>query len=412
MSEYQYYEFLAIDRPLSKEQMAELRALSTRATITPTRFQNVYNYGDFRGDPELLMERYFDAFVYVANWGTHWFMLRLPRGLLDVEAVSAYTADGQEGLTARVAGQHTVLSFRSEEEESEWEDGEEWMATLVPLRGDLASGDLRSLYLGWLAGVQYLDWSNGADSSDEDEEETAAEPPDEEVELLKAAEPPVPPGLGQLSAPLESLAEFLRLDRDLLAVAAECSAPAAPPTPRAEWERWLRGLPVAEKDAYLLRLVADGDTHVQVELAQRFWRERAAARPATARTAGRRTVGQLLRAASEQAERRRREEAERKARERAREERERAEARAKYLDGLAGREESLWRRVEALVEAKKAKEYDEAVRLLVDLRDLAARAGSSGEFAGRLSELRVRHAKKPAFIERLDRARLRGAPPV
>ena len=27
MSEYQYYEFLAIDRPLSKEQMAELRAL-------------------------------------------------------------------------------------------------------------------------------------------------------------------------------------------------------------------------------------------------------------------------------------------------------------------------------------------------------------------------------------------------
>ncbi len=37
MSEYQYYEFVAIDRPLSKGEMADLRALSTRAEITPTR---------------------------------------------------------------------------------------------------------------------------------------------------------------------------------------------------------------------------------------------------------------------------------------------------------------------------------------------------------------------------------------
>lgn len=49
--------------------MSELRAISTRADITPTRFQNYYTYGDFKGDPQKLMERYFDAFVYVANWG-------------------------------------------------------------------------------------------------------------------------------------------------------------------------------------------------------------------------------------------------------------------------------------------------------------------------------------------------------
>ena len=42
MSEYQYYEFAAIDRPLTREQMSRLRALSTRATITPTRFSNFY----------------------------------------------------------------------------------------------------------------------------------------------------------------------------------------------------------------------------------------------------------------------------------------------------------------------------------------------------------------------------------
>ena len=33
MSEYQYYEFVAIGRPLTREEMAELRSRSSRATI-------------------------------------------------------------------------------------------------------------------------------------------------------------------------------------------------------------------------------------------------------------------------------------------------------------------------------------------------------------------------------------------
>jgi hypothetical protein len=79
VSEYQYYEFQAVDRPLEPEEMAELRTLSTRATITSTRVTNVYNYGSFRGDPALLMDRHFNAFVYVANCGTHQFMLKISR---------------------------------------------------------------------------------------------------------------------------------------------------------------------------------------------------------------------------------------------------------------------------------------------------------------------------------------------
>ena len=34
MSEYQYYEFRAIDRPLSHSELTELRAISSRAQIT------------------------------------------------------------------------------------------------------------------------------------------------------------------------------------------------------------------------------------------------------------------------------------------------------------------------------------------------------------------------------------------
>ena len=85
MSEYQYYEFLAIDRPLTADGMAELRALSTRATITPVSFTNEYNWGDFKGDPDKLMERYFDAHVYVANWMTAIFMVRLAQIMKDHE---------------------------------------------------------------------------------------------------------------------------------------------------------------------------------------------------------------------------------------------------------------------------------------------------------------------------------------
>jgi hypothetical protein len=40
MSEYQYYEFQALDRPLTQREMRELRKYSTRATITDTRFVN------------------------------------------------------------------------------------------------------------------------------------------------------------------------------------------------------------------------------------------------------------------------------------------------------------------------------------------------------------------------------------
>jgi hypothetical protein len=83
MSEYQVYEFVALDRPLTPTQMAELRAISTRADITPTRFWNEYQWGNLKADPATLVERYFDAHLYFANWGTRRLMLRLPAARVD-----------------------------------------------------------------------------------------------------------------------------------------------------------------------------------------------------------------------------------------------------------------------------------------------------------------------------------------
>jgi len=117
MSEYQYYEFQAIDRPLTKAEMAELRALSTRATITSTRLQNEYHWGDFKGDPQILMARYFDAHLYFANWGTRILMFRLPAQFLDAATASPYCFS--DWAQAHTADGHTIVEFHSENEDGE-----------------------------------------------------------------------------------------------------------------------------------------------------------------------------------------------------------------------------------------------------------------------------------------------------
>ena len=57
MSEHQVYEFVAVDKALTKQEMAELRAVSTRAEISSTRFWNEYHWGDLKADPKELLAR-------------------------------------------------------------------------------------------------------------------------------------------------------------------------------------------------------------------------------------------------------------------------------------------------------------------------------------------------------------------
>ncbi len=121
MSEYQYYEFQAVDRALTEREMRALRRYSTRATITPTRFVNHYEWGDFKGNPAAWVERYFDAFLHLANWGTRALALRLPRRVLDLETAGRYLVG--EVASARVKGDYVILEFYSDSE-----DGDGWDA--------------------------------------------------------------------------------------------------------------------------------------------------------------------------------------------------------------------------------------------------------------------------------------------
>jgi hypothetical protein len=282
MSEYQYYEFRAVDRPLTEAEMAELRALSSRATITPTSFQNEYNFGDFRGDPLTLMRKYFDAFVYVSNWGAYQFMVRLPITLLPLETARLYLIEPEVQVFPN--GDTVIVDFSLQEGESEWEEGEGWLASLLPLRDELARGDLRALYIGWLSAV----WM----SDDEDEEVR-----DED------REPPLPPGMKKLSASLTSLVRFLQVDPDLVTAAAQRSEKLEEtPDSMTEWGEWLRRLPENDKTELLLQVMQGKSMQAQAALLRRFREDTLPMRePAEA---GGRTMRELLTTAAEYREKR------------------------------------------------------------------------------------------------------------
>ena len=269
MSEYQYYEFRAVDRPLGKAQLKRLRDLSTRAAISTTSFVNTYQWGDFKGDPDRLMEQMFDAFLYFANWGTRRFDLRLPNGLASLTRIKAYCAG--PFVEVRVHGPSLILEFHAEEVYDEYLDGEEedWMGSLLPLREGLLRGDYRCLYLAWLRCVQ-----------------------EEEVEDDQL-EPPLPPGLAEDSESLSAFSSFFEIDHDLIGAAAAASAPAPSGPSRKGIAAWVESIPGGEKDALLCAAACGELPALGAELLRRFHADKLPAmgrkeRPADRRTAARR----------------------------------------------------------------------------------------------------------------------------
>jgi hypothetical protein len=207
------------------------------------------------------------------------------------------------------------------------------------------------------------------------------------------------------------LIDFLRLDSDLVEVAAAASRKGVSGGPPAEeLAAWVAGLPRGETDRVLLRLMQGEGVALGGELLWRFREDQARrqVRAGRAPVAGeaRRTAGDLTGAWERLAQEKSRRAAERAAKEQARRAREQAAARARHLDALAGREEELWRQAEAAVQTRQPREYDRAVELLKDLRDLGERTGTADEVARRVRALRQRHRGKTTLMQRLDRAGL------
>jgi hypothetical protein len=274
-----------------------------------------------------------------------------------------------------------IFEFTSETDDYEWEEGEGWLSALISLRADILHGDYRSLYLAWLFCVQMEEM--------------------EDNEL----EPAVPPNLAELNAPLKSFVDFMRIDTDLIAVAVENSSSEDRQTDPKALKTWIHNLPAKEKDDILFRLVEAPSPHLGAELKQRF-RHTVSTTAKSKIDNQLRRVKDLISSAEKYAKERKRRAAEKKAREQAKRKKERALAREKYLKSLAGREDSMWKQVDVLIDSKQPAKYDEAVKLLVDLRDLYEKTGKEKAFKQKFQTICEKHRRKASFLNRLQKAGL------
>ena len=374
MSEYQYYEFRAIDRPLDEADREALRDLSSRAQITATSFINHYEWGDFKGSPRKLMERWFDLHLYVANWGTRRLMIRLPKGLVDQDRLDDWLM-GTDLAEVLEAGDNLILDICTDDEDGlnqGWDDGADWLGAMAPLRADLLSGDWRLPYLLWLTGVE------------------SGSLRDDALEPLQ--------GIAPLNGGLQTFADFFGIDRDLVQAAAEAPANAQDPRSSSMHLRAvITAMPESQKAALLLRL-AEGDPHVAAELRSRV---RSAQSPAFGESPTLRSAAALRDRAQAIRKDRERAAAERRRAERLRQEKLAEQATRARLAALRRRGEDVWREVETEIGRRNASGYDRAAGLIFDLRTLAKEDGAMADFSVRLNALRKRHERKERFLERL-----------
>ncbi|MDN3512793.1 MAG: hypothetical protein NG747_00150 [Candidatus Brocadia sp.] len=278
MSEYQYYEFRAIDRPLTEAQKSRISALSSRARVTPHMASFVYNYGDFR-----------------------------------------------------------------------------------------------VLYLAWLKAAE-----NALRAEDIDDD---------------TLEPPVPPGLNQLSDAQNVFVRFLGIDEVMLAVAAQKSKEQK--DDHLQPENLVKILSIKEQQDFLTRL-SRGEPNLSVLLNRRLHELANTAQSSKeGALSGQRTIAWLIQAAEEwrrckQEDERRKEEL----------------ARKRRLEELALKENEVWLQVKALIEEKKPKSYDSAIGLLKDLRELAEYQGRLEEFKKHIAEIQQTYSSRPALRDRMIHARL------
>ncbi len=245
MSEYQYYEFAAVDEPLTDKQMEKLRAISTRAEITPTRLVNEYQWGNFKGDPRKLIVDYFDAFLYYANWGTLWCMFRLPKDAVDVAALKRFDTVG--AIDVWTKGKYVVVDICLDDDSGDYDvPYEQTLGELLPIRVPLLEGALGPLYIAWLAAVQ----------------RHIVE--DDTVEPCDAAD------LGPLDAATRSLARFLCVKDELLKAAYGSVSKKIRIDKPSDVAKWARTLPQKEKDDFLEAFIAEPANVVRSKVLKRY----------------------------------------------------------------------------------------------------------------------------------------------
>jgi len=371
MSEYQYYEWQAVDRLLTESEQEAVGKLSSHIEVSASRAVVTYSYGDFKHDPCAVLARFFDAHVYLANWGSRRLMFRFPSGLVSREAVEPFCIPDR--ITFKTVGGHDVLDMDlSEEEGGGWIEGERSLSGLLALREDLVQGDCRALYVAWLKAMSLQDGGYLPQRR------------------KPSAPPPVPAGLKRLSPALSRLVKQFDVPESLVEAAAELS-PDLAESVETDFRPLVAQLPREVCEEFLCRFVRN-DLSAGPEL-KRTLRALEVRPPAVLGPSP--AFEELVKCAAVL-------EAERK-------ERRRQEALKKHeaeMRALADREEEVWRQVREQVDIKKTHGYEEAVRLLKKLSQLAEHRKTRAAFRQRVADLCERYHRLTGFKSRVKQAGL------
>lgn len=153
MSEYQYYEFCKINKPLIAEARKEMYSLSSRANVSTHGASYVYNYGDFPGDPKELLLKYFDVFFYISSWGSIQLMFKYSDEHVDEHGMKKFSA--KHIISCEKQKKYTLLDINFNNEDGfGWLEGEGMLFELLPLYDEIKSGNYQFLRL-------VVDISNG-----------------------------------------------------------------------------------------------------------------------------------------------------------------------------------------------------------------------------------------------------------
>ena len=373
MSEYQRYEFMTSDRPLTRAQLDAVNALSSHIEASSTHALIEYHWGDFKHNPIDVLRKFFDGFLYWANWGSPELAFRFPHGILPADLIDGYDLDDFVTFTRYPDYDILDIHFGEMEAPDEWTEYE--LGSLMAMRDELMEGDLRALYITWLASQQMM--------GDYDEEE------DEEEEDYKISVPPVPSAFGRLTAAQQALAELLRVPDELLVAAARHSHAAMPST-NDDFVAWIELLPPERRNDYLVRLAHNepGLSRLLVRELRELGQDKTRVTPPTGEHVTYATLLAESKAIKTQLEREKREQEQL--------------ARLRHLQDIHDHRDEYWHQVEQAVSRGTGSGYDEGVRLLVELREAAEQFKESQEFQDRFRAWVRPHLRRPAFVKRLQ----------
>ena len=368
MSEYQRYEFMTIDRPLTRAQLDAVDALSSHIEASSTHALIEYHWGDFKHNPIKVLHEFFDGFLYWANWGSPELAFRFPHGILPVDLIDGYDLEDFVKFTRYPDYDILDIHFGEMEGPDEWINYE--LGSLIAIRDELMEGDLRALYIVWLAAQIMIEGY--------DEEE------DYEISV-----PPVPLGFSTLTAAQHSLAELLQVPQELLLAAARHSDAAAPST-KDDVAAWVKLLSPERQNDYLVRLAHNepGLSCLLVRELRELGQGKSRVTPSTGEHVTYATLLAESKTITAQLEREKREQEQ--------------AARLRHLQDIHDHQDAYWQQVEQAVMRGTGTGYDEALRLLVELREAAEQFKETQEFQERFRAWVRPHLRRPAFVKRLQ----------